>query len=258
MRDITLEETFRFPFTTRAFATGTPTILAGTPVLSVLEENNATPITVGVSISVDRASVGGLNEGTIIATAANGYEAGKSYGVYISTGTVSGVSVIGEVVYEFTIELSSAFTRLGAPAGASVSADIAAIPTTAMRGTDSAALASVATEARLSELDEATGGKMANQVDIIQIDTTTDLPAQITALNNVSIADILASQLTESYAADGVAPTLSQAIFLIQQILGDFAIAGTTLTVRKIDGSSTAATFTLDDATNPTALTRAT
>jgi len=52
-----------------------------------------------------------------------------------------------------------------------------AIPTTAMRGTDSAALASVCTETRLSELDAATGGKMANQVDVIQTDTTTDIPA---------------------------------------------------------------------------------
>jgi len=108
MRDITLEDTFRFQFTTRAFATGVPTVLAGTPVLSVLEENNATPITAGVTVSVNRASVVGLNEGTVIATAANGYEAGKSYGVYISTGTVGGVSVIGEVVHEFTIEIFAA------------------------------------------------------------------------------------------------------------------------------------------------------
>jgi len=50
---------------------------------------------------------------------------------------------------------------------------------TDMRGTDSAALASVCTESRLSELDEATSGKMANQVDIIQTDTTTDIPATI-------------------------------------------------------------------------------
>lgn len=53
---------------------------------------------------------------------------------------------------------------------------------TDMRGTDSAALASVCTETRLSELDAATGGKMANQVDIIQTDTTTDIPATITTL----------------------------------------------------------------------------
>ena len=51
-----------------------------------------------------------------------------------------------------------------------------------MRGTDDAALASVCTETRLSELDEATAGKMANQVDIIQTDTTTDIPATITTL----------------------------------------------------------------------------
>ena len=42
MRDIVLEETIFLDFTTRAFATGIPTVLAGTPVLSVLEENNAT------------------------------------------------------------------------------------------------------------------------------------------------------------------------------------------------------------------------
>lgn len=126
MRDATLEETIYFNFTTRAFASGVPTTLSGTPALSVLESNNASPITSGVSLSVDRASVTGLNQATVVATAANGYEAGKSYCVYISTGTVGGVSVIGEVVAEFTVQASAAFTRLGAPAGASVSADIAA------------------------------------------------------------------------------------------------------------------------------------
>ena len=108
MRDITLEDTFRHQFTTRQFSDGVPTVLAGSPVLSVIEENNATPITAGVSVSVDRASVVGLNEATVVATAANGYEAGKSYSIYISTGTVGGVSVIGEVVGQFTIGLSAA------------------------------------------------------------------------------------------------------------------------------------------------------
>ena len=131
MRDITLEETIYMDFTTRAFASGVPTTLAGTPVLSVLEENNVTPITAGVSVSVDRASVTGLNMATIVATAANGYEDGKGYSVYISTGTVGGVSVIGEIVAQFTIGASAAFARLGAPAGASVSADIADVPTVA-------------------------------------------------------------------------------------------------------------------------------
>jgi len=57
---------------------------------------------------------------------------------------------------------------------------------TDMRGTDSAALASVCTEARLSELDALTAGKMANQVDIIQTDTTTDIPALIADVPTVT------------------------------------------------------------------------
>lgn len=66
---------------------------------------------------------------------------------------------------------------------------------TDMVGTDGAALATVCTEARLSELDEATAGKMANQVDVIQTDTTTDIPANIAALNDISAAQVNAEVL---------------------------------------------------------------
>ncbi len=112
MRDITLGDTFQHDFTTRQFSDGVPTVLAGSPVLSVLEGNNATPITAGVSVSVSRASVAGLNEATIIATGGNGYEAGKSYSIYISTGTVGGVSVVGEVVGHFTVAAGAAAVDL--------------------------------------------------------------------------------------------------------------------------------------------------
>ena len=74
----------------------------------------------------------------------------------------------------------------------------------------------------------------------------------------MSAADILNFQIAESYAADGVAPTLAQALMLIQQNLGDFSISGTTITVRQLDGSTTAATYTLDDGTSPTSKTRST
>src|SRR3990172_3314489 len=121
MRDITLEETLYLNFTTRSFSTGVPTTLSGTPAISVIESKNATPITAGVSVQVDRASVTGLNQATIVATAANGYEAGKSYSVYISTGTVGGVSVVGEIVERFTIQSGAAFTRIGV-AGAGLTA----------------------------------------------------------------------------------------------------------------------------------------
>lgn len=86
--------------------------------------------------------------------------------------------------------------------------------------------------------------------------------AAIAALNDLSASAaftaVLTTQLTESYAADGAAPTLAQAILLIQQALTEFAISGTTTTIKKIDGSTTAATLTLDDGTTPTSVTRAT
>jgi hypothetical protein len=80
----------------------------------------------------------------------------------------------------------------------------------------------------------------------------------ISALNNITVSDVLTTQMTESYAADGTAPTLAQAIFLSMQNLQDFSFAGTTQTVRRIDGATTAATYTLDDAVAPTSKTRAT
>ncbi len=71
------------------------------------------------------------------------------------------------------------------------------------------------------------------------------------------VTGVLTTQMTESYAADGTAPTLAQAMFLVQQSLHEFAISGTTRTVKKLDGSTTAATFTLDSSTAPTSTTRA-
>jgi hypothetical protein len=128
MRDIVLGDTFYEFFTTRQFSDGVPTLLAGSPVLSVIEENNGTPITAGGSIQVSRGSVVGLNQATIIASGGNGYSAGASYAIFISTGTVGGDSVVGEVVGRFTIEASAAAVDLanGTDGLTALAADIAA------------------------------------------------------------------------------------------------------------------------------------
>lgn len=69
--------------------------------------------------------------------------------------------------------------------------------------------------------------------------------------------DITKNAMTESYAADGAAPTLAQALFLTQQAVMEVSVSGTTMTIKKIDKSTTAATCTLDSATTPTSRTRA-
>jgi len=51
---------------------------------------------------------------------------------------------------------------------------------------------------------------------------------------------------------------LPQLLYMIQALLSEKSISGTTLTAKKLDGTTTAGTFTLNDATTPTAITRAT
>ena len=121
MGDYTVGETLYFLFTTRSFSTGAPTVLAGTPVVSAYEDDSTTQITAGITLGVDHDTVVGLNLLTVVATGANGYEAGKQYHLVITTGTVGGVSVVGEVVADFSLEAEAAFTRVGA-AGAGLTA----------------------------------------------------------------------------------------------------------------------------------------
>lgn len=80
-----------------------------------------------------------------------------------------------------------------------------------------------------------------------------DLP---TAAENATA--VLTTQMTEAYAADGTAPTLAQMQFMLWSLIAERSISSVTMTCKKLDGSTTAMTFTLDDATTPTAITRAT
>jgi hypothetical protein len=90
-------------------------------------------------------------------------------------------------------------------------------------------------------------------------DPAADTVATVTDVTNqVTVADILTTQMTEAYSAEGAAPTLAQSLFLIQQVLTDFAISGTTISVKKVADGTEAATITLDDGTNPTSANRAT
>lgn len=125
--DFTAGDTFDVKFTTRRFSTGAPFTLAGTPVISAYPDNSVTQLTAGITLTVDFDSVTGLNNVRVVATVGNGYAAGSSYALVITTGTVDSVSVVGEVIGSFTLGRSAAFARLGAPSGASVSADIAGV-----------------------------------------------------------------------------------------------------------------------------------
>ena len=107
MPDYPLGETLDFKFTTRSFSTGAPTLLSGGTIV-VYEDNSTTEITDAEALTPDFDGVTGLNNLRIVATSGNGFEGGKSYAAVISAGTVGGVSVVGEVVAQFSIERSPA------------------------------------------------------------------------------------------------------------------------------------------------------
>lgn len=101
-------------------------------------------------------------------------------------------------------------------------------------------------------------------VDAILVDTDTTLPGLIAALNNLSAAQVNAEVvdvirtdvIPDSVPADGSRPTVAQALLMIGRFLMEKSVSGTTVTVKKEDGSTSSMTFTLDDATNPTSISR--
>lgn len=91
--------------------------------------------------------------------------------------------------------------------------------------------------------------------EIAAIKAKTDLiPASPASTSDIT--GLLTTQMTESYAADGVAPTVAQCLFMTMQAMTEFSISGTSITVKKLDGSTTAGVFTMNSATVPTSRTR--
>lgn len=157
MPDYTVGDTVFKRFTTRQFSDGVPTILSGTPVVSAYEDDSITQITAGITLGVDHDSVVGLNLLTIVATGANGYEAGKSYDLVITTGTVGGVSVVGEVVWHFTLSAEAAAVDLA-------------------NGTDGlgaikAETALIVADTNELQVDWVNGGRLDLIIDAILVDT---------------------------------------------------------------------------------------
>ena len=105
-------------------------------------------------------------------------------------------------------------------------------------------------DATISSRSTYSGGAVASVTAAVTVGTNNDKTGYST--------NDWTTQLTESYSAIHVVPTPAQAIFEIRSLLAEASASGTVLTGKKIDGSTTAETFTLNSATSPTSVTRAT
>lgn len=120
-------------------------------------------------------------------------------------------------------------------------------------------------------------------VDSILVDTGTDIPATLVTIGSyldteiaaikaktdnlpsdpadasdvaAAITALLTTSMTEAYSTDGSTVTIAQALYELLALSQEKTISGTTMTVKKRDGSTTALTLTLNDATTPTGITR--
>jgi hypothetical protein len=89
--------------------------------------------------------------------------------------------------------------------------------------------------------------------------------AAIAALNDVSTTDVttsvttaLTTALTEGYRGTGATGSVRDLLYEVIAHMGESSIVTTTKTLKKLDGSTTAKTYTLNDGTTPTAITETT
>lgn len=97
-------------------------------------------------------------------------------------------------------------------------------------------------------------GLAADAVAEIQAGLSTLTAAQV----NAEMVDVLTVDvIADSISTDGNRPTIAQAALMILRFLTEKSVSGTTVTVHKEDGSTSSFTLTLNDATSPSSITRA-
>lgn len=152
------------------------------------------------------------------------------------------------------------------PADAS---DVAAAITVATSGLATAAnlatvagyldteIAAILADTNELQTDWANGGRLdlildarASQTSVDDVPTNAELATAITTA--------LTTALTEGYRATNATGSVRDLLYEILQNITEFTIASTTKTVKKLDGSTTAKTYTLNDGTTPTGITETT
>lgn len=240
MTPVSLGDSTYLHFGTSSASTGAATDADSTPTVFVAEDGSA----LAYAPTVTNIATG-LYMVQIDATAGNGFAAGQRYSVYVvaTVGGVTGRDGIGEfevLAVDLNTSLDAAITSRMAtytqPAGflAATFPGTVASPTNITAGT-------------LTSVGSVTGDVAGNVLGSV---------ASVVAGVELSASGSVA--LTESYRANGAEGTLPELLYEIIAHLGEATIAGTTKTIAGLDHTTPVETFTLNDATAPTSITRAT
>jgi len=209
--------TLNFKFTTRnSQGAGAPPFALASGAISVYKGSSTTQSTAGITLAADFDGVTGLNNVLIDLSSDVFYATGQDYHVVITTGTVNSISVVGEVVAEFSIENRFKDVNVTAISGDSSAADnleSACDNYSVTRGLTGTALpAAVA---------DAAGGvaiSTAGSLDIDATDANVTLTLEDTAVIGAlgaGLTDItgrLPSVLTKGTADSGTTTTMVDAV----------------------------------------------
>lgn len=193
MRDIALNSTAYFNFCAFRVDTGAPADVASIAV-QAYPDDSATQITSGITVTQPDSLTGSYNI-AVAATVANGYAAGKTYALKITTGTVNSVSVVGAVVGEFTI-------RVGVPGLVTTGIAQASAAGTLVLAS-SASFADDQLNGMLAVIVAGTGAGQARQIyDYVNsTDTASVSPNWATTPDTTSVYEIYASPPSPTAAA---------------------------------------------------------
>lgn len=102
-----------------------------------------------------------------------------------------------------------------------------------------------------------TAGTITTVTNLTNAPISGDFTTTMKASINAEVVDVLRTDtIPDSYPAHEAQPTLAQAVLAIHQFLMEREVSGTTVTVQKPDGTTTAMTMTVNSATDPTTIHR--
>jgi hypothetical protein len=209
----------------------------GLPTTNGTKLSQTADLTSGQSIACsDKTGFSLAATGLDLVTAASTFGAAMIAGIWAAaTSAMTTVGSIGKKLADWVVGTIDTYT------GNTKQTGDAYATLTAMKGTDNKILVS-------TDAQDLSGTLSVN---------AKKLNGQAPPLGSDNKMQITTDAMTEAYAADGAAPSIQQALFAIQQFLQESSVLSTTLTVKKLNGSTVAMTFSLDSATTPTSITRA-
>jgi hypothetical protein len=257
--------------------TGTTTLAAltttGTVTFNAFTVSNATTLTGNVSLGGTLATTGTVTFNAFTVTNATTLSGAVSLGSTLGvtgTTTLAALTTTGTATFNaLTVSNATTLTgavSLGSTLGVTGTTTLAALTTTgtvtanALTVTNATTLSgAVSLGSTLGVTGAITATNASNNLTLGTFTVTTNAIAWNAAWDTEvqsEVTDALTTALTESYATDGATATAAELLYMIYSAVMEFSISGTTLTCKKLDGSTTAMTVTLNDATNPTSRTR--